>query len=75
LTVKHYKTYNAAFDWADIVSNVVCIYEDFLIDYRNKANQLISYEFIHILNNQCHHKLSWTFCYKNSLIYIDKTLS
>ncbi len=58
MIVRYYKTCNAVFDWADIVSNVVCIYEDSLINYRNKANQSISYEFMHILNNQCHHKLS-----------------
>ncbi len=26
------------FNWADIVSNVVCIYKDFLIDCKNKVN-------------------------------------
>jgi len=40
------------------VSNVVCTYEDSLIDYRNKVNQLIFYEFMHILSNQYHHRLS-----------------
>jgi len=40
------------------VSNVVCTHKDSLIDHRNKANQLISYESVHILNNQCYHKLS-----------------
>ncbi len=58
MTVRHYKTYNVMFNWADIVSNVVCICEDSLINHRNKANQLISYESMHILNDQCCHKLS-----------------
>ncbi len=31
-------TYNVMFNWADIVSNVVCIYEDSLINHKNKAN-------------------------------------
>ena len=75
MTVRHHKTCDVMFDWADIVNNVVCTYRDSLIDYRNKVNQLISYEFMHILSDQCHHKLSWTFCHKDSLIYIDKTLS
>jgi len=58
LTVKHHKTCNVMFDWADIVSNVVCTYRDSLINHRNKANQLISHESMHILSNQCHHELS-----------------
>jgi len=75
LTVRHYKTCDATFNWADIVNNVVCIHKDSLINYRNKVNQLISHESVHILSNWCHHKLSWTFCHKDSLIYIDKALS
>ena len=63
------------FNWVNIVNNVICIHKDSLIDHKNKANQSISYEFVHILSNQCHHKLSWTFCHKDSLIYIDETLS
>ena len=74
MTVRHHKTCNAVFDWADVVSNVVCTHKDSLIDHRNKVNWLISHESVHILNNQCHHKLSWTFCHKDSLIYIDEAL-
>ncbi len=51
MTVKHYKTCNAVFDWADIVNNVVCIHKDSLINYKNKVNQLISYESMHILSD------------------------
>ncbi len=75
MTVRHHKTCNAVFDWADIVSNVVCTHKDSLINHRNKANQSISYESVHILSNQCYHKLSWTSCHKGSLIYIDEALS
>jgi len=75
LTIKHYKICDVTFNWVNIVSNVVCTHEDSLINYRNKVNQLISHKSVHILSNQCHHKLFWTFCHKDSLIYIDETLS